>query len=300
MSKSDSITRHHLIIKKLRRRPMTFQEISDALDLESELQEYGYSISQRTFQRDIKDIHQIYKIVIKCDRSTGQYRIKEEEDSAINKRIFEAYDTFHALNLSEKLSQHIHFEHRKPQGTENLHGLLHAIKKEVQINFIYYNFLTEEENEFTIEPYALKEFRNRWYLIGYDINDEKEPIGIFGLDRLKYLEITNNGFTKIKNFDVNEYFRYCFGIFRPNADKPDEIILSFPKHQGKYIKSLPLHDTQEILIDTEEEFRVKLKLFITYDLEMELRSLGEKVKVIKPERLKRKLTEAYQKAINQY
>lgn len=286
MAQSDSIKRHHLIIQKIRKRPLNFNDLAHYLELESELQGYNFRVSKRTFQRDIRDIEKIYKINIEFDYSEMVYKIVQEDQAELNERIFEAYETFNTLNLSEKLSEHIHFEGRKPRGTDNLHGLLHAIKKEVQISFIYYNFLTEKNSIVQVEPYALKEFRSRWYLVGYNLNNKEEPIGIFGLDRLSHLEITSKAFIHPKNFNVKEYFKHCFGIFRPNADQPEEIILSFTAHQGQYVKSLPLHDSQkEIKTDKEDEYRIKLTLFITYDFIIELRTFGENMKVIEPQSL---------------
>ena len=78
-----------------------------------------------------------------------------------------------------------------------------------------------------------------------------------------------------------------FGIVA--GKKPEDIILSFEQHQGKYIKTLPLHETQEIVIDNEDELQVRLKLCITFDFIMELLSYGEDVMVIKPKTLAKKM-----------
>ncbi|WP_158860290.1 WCX domain-containing protein [Lunatibacter salilacus] len=70
--------------------------------------------------------------------------------------------------------------------------------------------------------------------------------------------------------------------------------------QGKYIKTLPLHHTQEIIVDNEAELQVKLKLFLTHDLLMELLSYGENMKVIKPKSLADQIRQAHENAFNQY
>ena len=79
-----------------------------------------------------------------------------------------------------------------------------------------------------------------------------------------------------------------------------EIVLSFEPFQGKYIKSLPLHETQQILIDNNDELRIQLKLCLTHDLKMELLSHGDSAKVIKPKGLINELKKSYQNALNQY
>ena len=80
------------------------------------------------------------------------------------------------------------------------------------------------------------------------------------------------------NFNVSEYFKHCFGIIRPDDEDsaPEKIILSFNSFKGKYIKSLPLHHSQQLLIDNETETRVSIEVYITHDLLMEILSHGMK------------------------
>ena len=298
MSQQETISRHNLIIKKLRKNSATFEEIADSLSRASELEEYNFNVSKRTFQRDLNDIRSIYKIDIVYDPALRAYRIDSEGQPEVNERILEAFDTFNALNLSDRLSNHIHFEKRRPRGTENLYGLLHAIKNQLQIQFTYQKYWDEELTQRITEPYALKEFRNRWYVLVNDLKDNK--VKSFALDRLTDLEITKRGFQSNKEFDVNEHFRYCFGIVSPNGQLPQEVILSFDPHEGKYIKSLPLHETQKILTDSDDELLIQLKLVVTHDFLMEILSHGEYVKVIKPANLVDEVKSAYKNALNLY
>jgi len=298
MSKRESIARYSLIVKKLRKYPASFIEISDYLALESELQDYDFNISKRTFQRDMEDILSIFGIDIHYDFSKKVYFIDYDAQPDANNRILEAFDTFNALNLSDKLSEHIHFEKRKSQGTENLYGLLHAVKNQVQIKFTYQKYWDDERTERQVEPYALKEFKNRWYVLANDLKDKK--IKSFALDRLTDLEITKNHFDFPTNFNATDHFKYSFGIISPNNQKPQEIILSFDPFQGKYIKSLPLHESQQILIDNEKELQIKLTLFITQDFKMELLSYGENLKVLNPNSLIKEMKGIFTKALKIY
>ncbi len=298
MSKREAISRYNLIIKRLRKQPATFAEIADYLAFESELQEYNFNIGKRTFQRDLDDIRSVYNIDIQYDFSRKIYFIDDDDQPEVNERILEAFDTFNALNISDRLSNHIHFEKRKPQGTENLYGLLHSIKNQVQIQFTYQKFWEDEFTNRTVEPYALKEFKNRWYLLANDMKDNQ--VKSFALDRLMELEITKRKFQFPNNFDINEHYKYCFGIISPNSHKPEEVILSFDPFQGKYIKSLPLHESQRTLIDNETEIRISLKIFITLDFVMEILSQGDNVKVIEPQSLVNEITRICQNTLSQY
>lgn len=298
MSKRESIARYNLVIKKLRKHPASFAEISDYLALESELQEYNFNVSKRTFQRDLEDIRSLYNIDIQFDFSRKVYFLDLDEQPDVNERILEAFDTFNALNLSDRLSNNIHFEKRRPQGTENLYGLLHAIKNQLQIKFTYQKFWEDALTKRNAEPYALKEFRNRWYVLANDLNDNQ--VKSFALDRLTDLDITKRKFQFPNDFNINDHYKYCFGIISPNGHKPQEVILSFDPFQGKYIKSLPLHESQQILIDNEDELKVKLTLFVTHDFFMELLSYGENLRVIKPESLINDLKSTFKNVLKLY
>lgn len=298
MSKRESISRYNLIIKKLRKNPATFKEIAEYLAFESELQEYNFNIGKRTFQRDLDDIRSIYNIDIQYDFSRKVYYIDFDEQPEVNERILEAFDTFNALNITDRLSNYIHFEKRKPQGTENLYGLLHSIRYRVQIKFTYQKYWEDELTQRQVEPYALKEFRSRWYVLANDLKDQK--VKSFALDRLTALEITKKKFQMPNNFNVNEHFQYSFGIISPDGDKPQEVILSFTPFQGKYIKSLPLHESQQVLVDNNVEFRIKLTLFITHDFIMELLSYGANLRVLEPISLIEELKRVFSDALNLY
>ena len=298
MSKRESISRYNLIINKLRKSPSTFEEIDDYLSRESELQSYNFNVSKRTFQRDLDDIRSLFNIDIQYNFTRRCYSITEEENPEVNERILEAFDTFNALNVSDGLSKYIHFEKRRPQGTENLYGLLHAIKNRFQIHFSYQKFWEEEPMKRNAEPFGLKEFKNRWYVICKDLKDEK--IKTFALDRLTGLEITKKKFIFPKDYNIEESFRFCFGIISPNDEKPQEIVLSFDPFQGKYIKTLPLHGTQQVLVDNKDELQVKLKLCITHDLVMELLSYGDNLKVLKPKTLTKQMKSILEKTFKKY
>ncbi len=114
MSKREAISRYNLIIKKLRKCSASFSEIADYLSLESELLSYDFNVSKRTFQRDLEDIRSIYNIDIQYNFSRKVYFIDFEQQPEVNERILEAFDTFNALNITDRLSNHIHFEKRRP------------------------------------------------------------------------------------------------------------------------------------------------------------------------------------------
>lgn len=298
MSKREFLQRYNLIRIKVSKSPCTFKEIVDYLARESELQGYNYRISKRTFVRDLEDIRSLFNTDIQYNFTKRVYEVASDQ-LEVRSRMLEAFDIFNALNIGENLTGLVDFEKRKPQGTENLFGLLHAIRNQLIISLTYQKYWEEGLTQRTLEPLALKEFRNRWYVLGKDMKDNR--IKSFALDRLTNLEIGKKKFKRPANFNVTEHYRHCFGIISPEKGQSvQEVILSFNPFQGKYIKSLPLHESQEIMKDNDKELLVKLKLYITFDFVQELLSLGSNLKVISPDSLIEEMKSAYSSSLNQY
>lgn len=305
MSKRGYISRYLLILKKLKRKPYaTYEELQgyiekefDYLQMQDDNLQIGFS--KRTLQRDIKEIRNVFGIDIEYSKAEKGYFISQSESENMNfQRMMEAFDMFNSLNLAQDLTPFIHLEKRRPQGTENLYGLLHAIKNKLQIKFTYQKFWEEESSQRLVEPYALKEFKNRWYIMVKDSKDNN--IKSFALDRLTNLEITNQTYQYPDNYNIEQSYRYCFGIISPGEEEPQDIILSFDSLQGKYIKTLPLHHSQQILVNNEKELQIKLQLCITHDFIMELLSYGDSMKVLQPTVLVDIIKAAHQNAFRQY
>ncbi len=101
--------------------------------------------------------------------------------------------------------------------------------------------------------------------------------------------------------DVKERFSNSFGIMSSvDGSVPKKVVLSFTAFQGKYIKTLPLHHSQQILVDNEQELRIELKLYIAYDFVKELISFADELRVIEPESLSHQVKEAHKRAFEVY
>lgn len=299
MSQRITTLRHHLIINKLRQQKhVTFREINDYLERKSSLQGENLSISKRTFVRDMAAIGEIYGVYIKYDFSARNYFIKEDLADDIQNRRLEALDIFNALKIKERQQNSILLDNRKNTGTEHIYGLLHAINKHLQVSFTYQKFYEENSTHRCVNPLAIREFRLRWFLLARDSKDSR--IKVFGLDRMSDLEIQNGATFNEADFNPAEYMKHAFGITVLENEEPQEVILSFTPFQGKYIKTLPLHSSQKILVDNDTELRVSLKINLTQDFKMELLSMGENVKVLAPQRLTDDVKATYEKALNNY
>lgn len=294
-----------MLIKRLKGKPFsTFEDLElyvtrqlTNLHMQDDTLVLGFS--KRTLQRDIREIRTLFGIDITYDTSRKGYYINSTEyESSGFQRMIEAFDIFNSLNMTRDLASIVSAEQRRPAGTENMYGLLNAIKNCLQIKFHYRKFWNDEVKSRVVEPYLLKEFRNRWYVIS--IETKGNVIKTFALDRISELEITSVKFNRNDKIKIDDVFQHSFGIITGDGQPPENIILSFDPFQGKYIKSLPLHTSQKVLIDNEDELRISLELHLTHDFLMEIRSFGEDVEVIEPASLKKLIVDSLKRTSNQY
>ncbi|RTY86914.1 helix-turn-helix transcriptional regulator [Flavobacterium sp. RSP15] len=299
MSKKQFIKRHHLIINKLRSNPCSFKDLQDHLEKHSLDESENYMISKRTFERDVEEIWGIYKIIIKYQRSQNVYQIIEDADEVKTDRLIESFQIFNALSISDSVLNQIIIEKRKPLGVEHMHSLLHAIKNKFEIQFTHEKFwkANNEKKIRIVYPLALKEARNRWYLIAQDSKDG--IVKTFGLDRISNLNMTSKIFIYPNDFNPEEKFQYSFGIIS-DGTKLEKIKLCLSHGQADYIKSLPLHSSQKIMSENETECVIELFMSSTYDFIMELLSMGQEVQVLEPESLKNKMIEILEATLKRY
>lgn len=284
MSKRDYLTRYLLILKVLRnKKKATFDEINNFIRLGFNIIDDSKDISLRTFQRDKNEIRTIFNIDIRCDSHNQYYIHCDEEADVFNTRVLEAFDVFNSLSSTVAFSKFVLPEKRCSLGTEHINDLLNAMQNEKIVDFTHLKYHETISTHRQVEPYALKEFKGRWYLICKDLKDNE--IKTFGLDRISDLNIKNQAFVYPKELDAKVLFKNSYGVINQQKGKLEEIILSIKPFQGKYLKSYPLHESQQILVDNESEFRISLMLFITHDFIMELLSLGKSLKVVQPQSL---------------
>lgn len=287
MSQRDTLLRYSAIVNLLKRRPATYSEIEEEICNRLHERDAGTMISRRTFYRDRLGIESLFDIEISFDKSEGVYYIAGETKPEMSMKLLETFDMLNLISVSKKMMQYIHFESHEPSGTGMLQSIIRAIEERKVVDFSHKKFSNEAITLRHAEPYALKEFKNRWYMLAKDLSDNL--IKSFALDRMSALCLTPDGFSYPRNFDVREHFKHCYGIIGPGTTLAQQVVLSFAPLQGKYIKSLPLHASQTILVDNEQECRVQLKVCVTVDFIMELQSYGAWVTVLEPATLRNQM-----------
>jgi len=299
MSKHGTIRRYTLIIEKLRRYQYpSFEEIK------RHLFDIGFEISARTIQRDIEQIRYEFGIEILYDRFKNGYFIDYENSINIESffKFLEIVNT--AELLTESLSEsketlnYLLFENQgNLRGIEYLRPLFQAIKEKRIIKFSHYNFGTEKTKEFTIEPYLLREYQDRWYIWGIDKKLKSDRM--FGIERISNLELTDKIFKPNKDIDPIEYFENVIGVNYANT-KTEKVILSFTHTQGKYVKSLPMHKSQSVLIDNDDELRIELEIIPNYEFMQKVLMHNHSVKILEPKWLAKEIKEMLKQTLDNY
>lgn len=172
-------------------------------------------------------------------------------------------------------------------GSYLINPLVEHIRNKDVISFNYTKFNDSKSKLHTIHPYVLKEYRNRWYVTGYEV--EGKMIKTFGLERMADVKVESSlKFYEDPAFDAASYFRFALGITTATGD-PLDIILAFSPEVSEYIKTQPWHESQKEIADTKEEYRISLKLVPSMELVMQILSYGKDVKVVAPESLRKEV-----------
>lgn len=288
MKKDFFLARYALIIRKLESTPSTYPQLEDYLLSSFEFQDAGittYSI--RTLQRDIKEISRLFNLDIhNKKKGDNRYYIESRpviQEDEYNQKLLESFQVSNVMKLHPDFSDFIFFESRKSSGLDHFYDLFYAVRNKRVITFDHFNYQNKMMSARKVHPLGLKESKNRWYLIAIDTKDKK--LKSFGLDRIHYLEISKGKFRENYKINLREHFKNAFGVMSLEEKNPQKIILQCSKHQGEYIKSFPLHNSQTVLSETPESTTFLFLLHPTYDFMQEILSYGKEVTVLEPKSL---------------
>lgn len=297
MAKVGFIKRYLYIVDRLKSVPSDFQELHKYVmnRLENDDMDNNFEFSVRTFDRDKKDIFDLFGILIQYNRKDKVYFIEDEIEDPSVSRMVEAFSIHQALKEGSKIAPSVYLESRKSSGTHLMNGLLYAIQNHLQIGFTHTKFWDEEITNRNVKPIAIKESQHRWYLIAFDNKDGN--IKNFGFDRISDLRISDIKFKSFP-FDMDKEYQHAFGV--ETYAPAQKVVLEFSWQQGNYIKSFPLHSSQKTITDNDEKLVVELFIHPTNDLIMELMRFGSEVKVIEPEVLRNNIKDRVADMIKLY
>lgn len=299
MSQQGTIRRYYIIVEQVKGdRFPSFSELKECLAQE------GFEISDRTIQRDIEQIRIEFGIEISYDRYKNGYYIDSEKSINLASfiRFLELVNTANiiseSLHDSKKTLEYISFDTEGGLiGIENLKPLLKAARENIIVTFEHFSFLKNTVKTCKIQPYLLKEYQNRWYVFGID--ERLNEFRTFGIERIKNLKLTSEKFVRDEKLNPIEKFKNTIGLVYSNS-LLQRVVLSFTPKQGKYIKTLPLHTSQKVLIDNNEETRISIDVIPNLELTQQILKHGDTVRVIEPEWLVNEVKENLFQTIKKY
>ena len=229
------------------------------------------SIPDRTFHRHREAVSELFGLDIDYDRSSNTYYIGNASDftnNEVRQWLINSFSVSNLLEEAHEMRRHILFE-PVPSGQRYLTTLIEAIRDSHAVEMTYRRFSVVSDgvklsdnkpHTFFFEPYCLKCFKQRWYVVGRkalrDV-DGKQPSAdnntprVYALDRVLALTPTDRHFTAAKDFDPETFFLYCYGVSGMFED-PEVVRVKVDEQQANYMRSLPLHPSQQEIERTED------------------------------------------------
>ena len=248
----------------------------------SSLNDTGEELYERTFHNHREAILDTFGIEIKCDRSLGYYIANSDDldGDGIRQWLLESLSMNNLLNESSDMRDRILFE-KIPSSQKWLPVIVNAMRDKKAVELTYQSFWRDEPATFTVHPYCLKLFKQRWYMLGR--SEGYDSPWIYALDeRMIDAVPSKKALKKPAKFNAAEFFSHYFGVIIDNR-KPCPIKIKVEADQVKYFESLPLHDSQEPDERTPDYTVFRYYLVPTYDFRQEILSHGPAVEVLEPD-----------------
>ena len=258
----------------------------------------GEALPRRTFYNYRMAIEELFKINIECNPSTFEYYIDESDahSESVTNWLLNSAATSNVLSDSRDVAHRIFLEN-VPSARDYLSIVIDALKEYHQIKFSYqpYSRLSAT-HDIIVEPYFLKIFRQRWYVTGRNVKEDK--VKTYALDRMKDVVVMQECFEMPDDFDAEQYIKYSYGIIFSQGEIKN-VAIKTDSRQAKYIRALPLHHSQqEIIHDSYSIFNYKIR--ITPDFMQELLSFGPSIVVMEPPELKAMIVTSLEETLANY
>ncbi len=227
-------------------------------------------------------------------------------------RQFKDFSLFSELNgVIQKLEDKIYRESQDQnpiihiEKNELLKGLQHldviyqAILKKIVININYKSFSARTAGSFIFHPFILKEFNNRWFVIGK--KSKNSPIMTLALDRILEINLELSIPVIKHHFNANEYYNNTIGVTVMKEKDIITIIMKVDSTNTPYVETKPFHHSQR-LIEKSKKGEGIFELTVSHNFELErlILGFGETIEIIEPRRLRQRIKKKLERAYLQY
>lgn len=248
----------------------------------------GQQIPRQTFNRWKNELVELFGVLIECKRAGGyRYYISNPDvlaEGGLSKWLLDTYTTGSTLSNRMSLKDRILVED-VPSSHYFLEDIIEAMQHNRVLHITYKGFNKDKSHSFDVEPYCVKMFQRRWYLLARSPYYDK--ILLYGVDRIEDLHTTDKPFTLPDDFDARTYFSTFFGIVLDESVPVQRIVLRANCYHKNYMRTLPLHSSQRELCDDDDTADFELRLRPTYDFCMELLRVSNMVEVIEPQSMRK-------------
>ena len=297
----DYLQRQIWILSELYRTPegITYKEFEERWENSSQ-NSMQTPLRKRTFADCLRAIETTFGIIISCDaRNNYRYRIAKRDwiqRDRIKEWLISAFAVNTLLQDSRGLKDRVVYE-EIPSGNRYLLQVLEAMRENRVLRICYQDFYDAEPYEVLLHPWLVKVFKRRWYVVGpteeaSGSTTAQESMRRYALDRIEQIEMTERTFKMPSDFSAEKYYNEAFGIIVEKEDYDVETIrlkVYDTNHRREYMRSLPLHWTQQ---ETEQHGNYsvfEMRLAPTYDFIQELLSMGGEVEVLSPDYVRQEM-----------
>ena len=188
---------------------------------------------------------------------------------------------------------------------DNLKGLsfLEVIRKAIvsrkTLCLTYQSFKARQPGTFCFSAYLLKEYRNRWFVLGVPHKNKGKLLNL-ALDRIHAVTVTDEAYRENHDIDLTTYYNDVIGVTKSPGQPDCEVIFWVDKANAPYVITKPLHHTQQLLAEENGRQVFRIKVILNYELERELLGFGSRLRVLRPESLVRQLKRDLQKSLEGY
>ena len=168
-----------------------------------------------------------------------------------------------------------------------------AMRRSVCIKIRYRRYGRTEDSELTVEPYCIKLFRRRWYLLSHT----GKGYMVLSFDRITDITLTDEPFTVDPDFDADSFFSEYYGVMVDARIPLTRIVLRAYGNERYALRDLPLHHSQRLLEEGDEYVDFELFLRPTTDFLAHILSRGRWVEVIFPDAIAQQISDMHRDAI---
>ena len=172
------------------------------------------------------------------------------------------------------------------KGINRFKELFGYIVNEQTITITYEPFNKPSSN-LTIHPYYLKQYNNRWFLLG--LTEGHEQLSVYPIDRIIDIRLSKTDFRKNNVLiDPDDFFYDVIGVTVPKESIVEEVKLRFSEHRFPYIVAKPIHPSMHIY---KEDRIVTVNVKLNKELVSLILSYGKDVEVLSPKALREQIVD---------